>query len=409
MEFFFLVPLGRIISKIEYFYSNLPISKTLNIFYKKDEWKKIEESVNEAQNKLNDQIWKSELELNKNQTILDSINESMFAVDHFETILFSNKKFKQKFPNLSSSGEIIPKIWHYIDNQDFLEALKTIKKSKSKTTLRSLKIASQVGDEAYYDVSLIPFSLNQNESQYILVFFQDITEFKRLEQMRVDFIANMSHEMRTPLTSIMGYSQFLLSSSESLDKDRKNFLEKIFNNSERLSSLFNDLLKLSVIESQNLEKSEEIDIRDLVARIESDMLQLHPQRKTTITSSFKASTLWGDPRLIEQVLTNLIDNSIKYGRDVVNIELTLEEDNFQSHLIIKDDGPGIAPEHLNRIFERFYRVESSRESVRGTGLGLSIVKHIINKHNGKIDVQSSEHGTTFALSLPKKDTLAPQR
>jgi two-component system phosphate regulon sensor histidine kinase PhoR len=219
--------------------------------------------------------------------------------------------------------------------------------------------------------------------------------------MRVDFVANVSHEIRTPLTSIKGYTQLLESQKSKVDPELHIFLEKIITNTERMISLFNDLLNLSVIESKNIMKFEEFDLKDLIYTIAGNIRTNYPNKKVNITKDIQLTTITGDERLMEQVISNLIDNACKYSGDTIAIKIhTFSKDNM-GYIAVADDGPGIPKEHIQRIFERFYRVDSSRETSRGTGLGLSIVKHIITKHGGRIWAETEEpHGTKFIIELP---------
>jgi signal transduction histidine kinase len=166
-------------------------------------------------------------------------------------------------------------------------------------------------------------------------------------------------------------------------------------------SLFTDLLNLSVIESQKNMAFDDIDLQELYSNVGQSIITNYPEKKINLSSDLKCDSVKGVPRLIEQVLANLIDNSCKYSGDEISIKVSSFQKDHKSFIVVSDNGPGIPKEHLQRIFERFYRVDSSRESSRGTGLGLSIVKHIIAKHGGKIWAESDEkNGTDFIIELP---------
>jgi two-component system phosphate regulon sensor histidine kinase PhoR len=222
--------------------------------------------------------------------------------------------------------------------------------------------------------------------------------------MRVDFVANVSHEIRTPLTSIKGFTQILQKQSEKIDPSLHPFLEKIVGSTERMISLFNDLLNLSVIESRNDLKMEEFSLNDIVEDTEGNIKASYPEKSLKIESDLRIKIMRGDQRLIEQVILNLCDNACKYSEDSVTIVISSEMVGQNLRLSINDNGPGIAKEHLSRIFERFYRVDASRESLRGTGLGLAIVKQIISKHKGKIWAESEGigFGTIFFIEIPSE-------
>ena len=171
-------------------------------------------------------------------------------------------------------------------------------------------------------------------------------------------------------------------------------------------SLFNDLLNLSVIESQNSVRSELFSLSSSVEFITESIKTNYPKKKIEIITDFNLETIKGDPRLIEQVLSNLIDNACRYsGPGDLEIKIESKATATKALISVSDNGPGIAKEYLQRIFERFYRIESSREISRGTGLGLSIVKHIIAKHGGRIWAESDGMGTVFTIELPLEDVL----
>jgi two-component system phosphate regulon sensor histidine kinase PhoR len=220
--------------------------------------------------------------------------------------------------------------------------------------------------------------------------------------MRVDFVANVSHEIRTPLTSIKGFTQILQAQTTKIDPSLYPFLEKIVANTERMISLFNDLLSLSVIESKNTLTSEQVSLEEIVEAVADNIAASYPSKRISVKPDLRLQIVRGDFRLIEQVILNLCDNACKYSAEAVVIDIISYEEGKKAYLMIRDDGPGIAKEHLPRIFERFYRVDASRESLRGTGLGLSIVKQIVSKHRGRIWAESEGlgKGTTFVIELP---------
>ena len=173
-------------------------------------------------------------------------------------------------------------------------------------------------------------------------------------------------------------------------------------NTERMISLFNDLLNLSVIESRNYLRSEEFSLLDIVDGVEGNIIASYPDKKVKFNNKLELEYLRGDFRLIEQVILNLSDNACKYAGEEVTISISSFEKDQKAYVTIQDNGPGIAKEHLSRIFERFYRVDASRESLRGTGLGLAIVKQIVSKHKGRIWAESEGlgNGTKFVIELP---------
>jgi two-component system phosphate regulon sensor histidine kinase PhoR len=239
----------------------------------------------------------------------------------------------------------------------------------------------------------------------------DVTELERLEQVRKDFVANVSHELRTPLTSIQGYAETLLESDLVADQHGREFVEIIRKHAERMAKLTADLLALSRIELGRHEfHFEPLRVADLIQSAVQSLEQVARAREITLTAEPPSEDLrvTADGDAIHQVLWNLLDNALKYaphGRVTVSAAGVRESVNF----CIADTGIGISPEHLPRLFERFYRVDKARSrELGGTGLGLSIVKHIVRAHGGDVRVESEPgSGSRFYFSLPRAAGSAP--
>ncbi|HEX3156471.1 MAG TPA: ATP-binding protein [Candidatus Angelobacter sp.] len=230
----------------------------------------------------------------------------------------------------------------------------------------------------------------------------DATELERVEKTRRDFIANVSHELRTPLTSIQGYAETLLEQPAAPEASRQEFLEIIRKNASRMSRLTEDLLVLARVESGE----QPFKFRSISAEalLEEAVEGFREKAKAVgigiVVRNSVAVPVHADADAIHQVFSNLIDNALKYGGSPIEVGARDSEAGVEFY--VRDSGPGIASEHLPRLFERFYRVDRarSRES-GGTGLGLAIVKHIVRAHGGSIRVASElNHGSTFFFTLP---------
>lgn len=394
-------PLGIILSKVQKFRDDIPFKKSLELFYQKDEWASIEEALTKADLRLQKQVEESKLETEKTTTILEAINDAIIAVDRYESILFFNSKFQKNFITSREGQEIQKKIWH-IFSDEVLGAFHAVLKNGEPVSLKAMNFPKSQNPGRFFDLTITPLKSSEQGIKGALGVFYDVTDFKLTEQMRVDFVANVSHEIRTPLTSIKGFTQILQSQTGKVDESLHPFLDKIILNTERMISLFNDLLSLSVIESRNYLRFEEFSLLDIVDAVEGNIIASYPTKKITFQHKLELEHLIGDFRLIEQVILNLCDNACKYAGDEVAITISSLRKDHTAIIKVKDNGPGISKEHLTRIFERFYRVDASRESLRGTGLGLSIVKQIITKHKGKIRAESDGpgKGTTFVIELP---------
>jgi len=242
-----------------------------------------------------------------------------------------------------------------------------------------------------------------------LAMIEDITELRRLEQVRTDFAANVSHELKTPLTSIRGFVETLEAGAIDNPPMAHKFLRIIMLETERLTRLINDILSISKLESGDNEVAIERIRLDKMAYDICDMLAIHAgEKQVTINSHLNKDPVYimGNPDRVEQMLINLIENGIKYNKPGGSVTVQVFGNNNEANVTISDTGIGIAEEHLPRMFERFYRVDKGRSrQMGGTGLGLAIVKHIIRSMSGEIEVHSKlGEGTEFLVTLP----LAPK-
>jgi two-component system phosphate regulon sensor histidine kinase PhoR len=255
-----------------------------------------------------------------------------------------------------------------------------------------------------FEVNATPIFDNSVVSGCLIV-IHDITEIRRLETVRSDFVANVSHELKTPLTSIKGFVETLLEGALDDEGNNRNFLKIIQDHAERLNSLVEDLLSLSHLESKEiaLDKS----IFNLRQQLEKVILGFKSQLKNKDIDVKNESPIGisinADKDRIEQVLTNLIDNAIKFNKEKGSIRIYTQEEGDKIKVFVEDSGIGIPGKDISRIFERFYRVDKARSrELGGTGLGLSIVKHIVELHSGSVGVKSTEGlGSKFWFILPK--------
>lgn len=226
------------------------------------------------------------------------------------------------------------------------------------------------------------------------------------ERMRVDFVANASHELRTPLASILGYIETLEEEAGADRAVRSRFLKIMFDESRRMQRLVEDLISLSRIEAEKYRLPDSaVDLRDLIGEVRTELLDARDARGNEIVADIAADVpaVAGDRAQLSQVLHNLIGNAIKYGRPGAPVSVRLWRDQTgMVRISVADEGDGIAPEHIPRLTERFYRVDAGRSrAAGGTGLGLAIVKHIVERHRGRLDIASIVgKGTTVTVLLP---------
>lgn len=394
--FFRIIPFRKTLAKIDEIQVQLPHNKKLNIIYQKNEWILIQEMLKLTEKYIREQneyITAQELQ---SHLILESIADPVLIVDNYLNCKQYNSLFQSTF---IGEKEIKlfndEKLWKIFEDDKLLDVFEEAKANRDVIRLNGHAIGNK-----YYDITVTPIIDEKEGKNFkLLGIFHDVTDSKLTEKMRVDFVANVSHEIRTPLTSIKGFAQLLLAQKEECPPALIPALERINYNTERLKDLFDNLLKLSVIESRYNLDVEELDFKTLINSIKASLVAKYRSKKIEVEIT-NAEPIFGDKKLLEQVFTNLLDNSIKYNKN----ESTYLKLNSQNNIItLQDNGPGISENDLKRIFERFYRVQNiSSQQVEGTGLGLSIVKHIVNKHNGVIEVESKiGEGTTFKISLPQ--------
>lgn len=258
----------------------------------------------------------------------------------------------------------------------------------------------------HYEAYGTPVINSKGQLHGVVVVLHDITGLKRLEQIRKDFVANVSHELKTPVTSLKGFAETLLSEPMENPDVQRQFLEIIWRESDRLQDLVRDLLELSRIETYNFQLDlQRIDLSEIGAETERLLRKKAADKSIQFNvSSEKNTEMVGDATRIKQILINLLTNAIAYTPEGGEVALHIYEEEASIVCRVSDTGIGIEKQDLPRIFERFYRVDKARSrDLGGTGLGLAIVKHLLEAHDGTIEVESAPNiGTTFTIRLPKK-------
>ncbi len=354
-------------------------------------------SLQSMANELKDQLVSISHQRDELQAVLDSMSEAVIVIDEQMTIIEANPSANQYFtpPGGQLAGLPLTAVVKHATLHDLIS--ETMQDSGRRSATITVRNSS-------YHVNVTTVRAAAENTQVMLV-FNDITALMHLERIRKDFVANVSHELKTPITSIQGFSETLLDGALDNSHLARRFVKIINRQTERLQSIIDDLLILSELEQK--QSREHFNSRVLVEPVIHDSLLICREKSQQLDRDIRvtcdpALAVKGNTHLIEQAFINLIDNAMKYSDSTSPITIACTSDEHGTAISVSDQGYGIPKKDLNRIFERFYRVEKARSREKGgTGLGLSIVKHIMLQHQGSVDVVSREgEGATFILRFP---------
>jgi len=339
--------------------------------------------------------------------IIAGLSEPAFAVAPDSQVVAFNAGAQQIMPGISR-GEPIS---FALRVPDVLEAIRAVGASRQ---VRRVEFFERVPSDRWWEATIAPLLLpgeTPNHARHlVLLTLRDLTPLRLAEEMRSDFVANASHELRTPLASLSGFIETLQGPARSDAPARDRFLAIMKEQATRMARLIDDLLSLSRIEQKaHIHPDNSVDLGALVRQVADGLSPLALEREVEVKIADPASSLLvpGDRDELIRVFENLIENALKYGAPGRRVDITLvgEPANGAAReavVSVRDYGPGIAPEHLPRLTERFYRVDISESRAQGgTGLGLALVKHILNRHRGRLVIESTPGaGATFAVRLP---------
>ena len=340
------------------------------------------------------------------KSILKSISHGILAIDVDGNIMLINEEAKRIL-----KCDINPKVEDkninlVIKEKDLLKEISLFKGSK-----QSKRTQLTTSEDIVYKINLDPIYLQDFDNIIIgsIINIEDITQKVKLENMRSDFVANVSHELKTPLTSISGFVE-TLKLNENIDVSTRNrFLGIIESESDRLKRLIDDILLLSFIENNDKMSLDKVSIYDVFKEVYDMTSYMAKSKNINLYYEFnnKEITTLSNRDYIKQIFLNLVDNAIKYTPENKNIKVEVKKENENITIIVMDEGVGIPKEDIERIFERFYRVDKARSrDVGGTGLGLAITKHIVKSLDGSIVVNSElNKGSEFIVTIPQKISL----
>ena len=333
------------------------------------------------------------------QATMTGMREGLLVVNKDMRVVASNpaahKLFNPSVPALKSQRltELTrnPAIY-----SAFLDGLKGIERS-------GVKVETHGPERQVFDLRVVPIGANGHGAEGALGVFFDITRTERLEIIRQEFLSNVSHELRTPLTAIIAFVETLETGALEDPESSQRFLSIIRKNASRMHALIDDILELTAIEGGNVTlRPATVDLYELVGDVCSSLAAKASAQNVTLENRVEPDVVvHADARRLEQMLTNLIDNGIKFSRENGTVSISHER-GTRDRIFVQDNGDGIPAQHLERLFERFYRVDRARSrDMGGTGLGLAIVKHLALLHGGEVTVTSElSKGTTFVIHLP---------
>jgi two-component system phosphate regulon sensor histidine kinase PhoR len=341
--------------------------------------------------------------------LLEALPLPCLLVDGDIAVAFANERARDLFRN-TTLGKPLTEL---LPGTDIIEAVKVAQKSEA---ARVVRFALPGSATQWFEAHIAPLRVDCEAVRpgRVLITLSDLTQQQRIERMRADFVANASHELRTPLASLLGFIETLQGPAHDDAEARERFLAVMKTQAERMSRLINDLLSLSRIEvSEHLRPSARVDLREVITHVADSLAALALDSGVDVVLDLPPQPLmaFGERDELVRVFENLVENAIKYGALGKRVEVKADCTNTskpQALVLVRDFGPGIPPEHVPRLTERFYRVDV-RESRQkgGTGLGLALVKHILNRHRGALEIASElGRGSTFAVRLDLANAAA---
>jgi two-component system, OmpR family, phosphate regulon sensor histidine kinase PhoR len=393
--------LARRVSRLKEFAESLlqPGAPQRPVTLSDDELGHLEQSLTDVAARLRESVERWKLESARREAILAGMAEGVLAVDRDLRVIFCNNAFARAVGARRPISERMPVMELVRDSE--VSALFGTVLATGENIKRTLKIA--VAGGRAFEVQAGPVATPAGGG--VLAIFYDMTDLERLDQVRKDFVANVSHEMRTPLAAIVGYSDTLLDGGLEDPENNHKFVEIIRSNAIRLNSIASDLLVLSELESGNIPgEPERIAVREVLeGAIVAVAAEAQARNVRLVFGDVQDVHVRGNRFRLEQAVLNLLVNAVKFNRTggFVRVDALANGDG-NVHIAVADGGVGIPSQDLPRIFERFYRVDKARSrQVGGTGLGLSIVKHVVERMEGTIQVESQlGKGSTFTVVLP---------
>ncbi len=353
-----------------------------------------------------DTIGELRMELGKLKAVLSGLEEGVLALDSSERIVFANDRAVELL-QIRQADPLGVRIWELLRNRSLLEACKKSQLSGETVRLELQWPGSPERQLLFHVAAVGVVGVPGSEQGTAIIGVHDVSELRRLETLRREFVANVSHELKTPLAVIKVCVETLMDGAKEDEEACGSFLKQIEEQADRLHALIIDLIGLARVESGNeVLDFQDVDladsIRDCLERLKPRAMAKNQHLSSEFLTQKGMGIVWADPESIRQILDNLVDNAIKYTPAGGEVLVSLSTEGMRNRLAVKDNGMGIPLEDLPRIFERFYRVDRARSrEMGGTGLGLSIVKHLVQAMHGSVEAQSEPgRGSIFVVRFP---------
>ena len=362
-----------------------------------DEFGQLARVLNQAASGIQEQFAAATRERARFSAVLSAMEDGLLAVDHKGTVLLANDALSRSHNLTGASGT------HYLEVFRQAEIGALIDQVLTSGERRTAEIDLSGSGRSFVLVG-VPFPASPGEPHGAVITFNDVSERRRVDRIRRDFVANASHELRTPLTSIRGFVEALEDGGLDNAETAKRFLSRIRANADRMASLVDDLLELSRLESGAQPPSlESFDCGAVASDVVASFAGIASRKSIQLNTALSSTpAVAGDSDRLRRILEHLVDNALKYTPDGGRVTVRVSPEGRGAVVAVEDTGPGIGPEHLPRLFERFYRVDTARSrELGGTGLGLSIVKHLAESMGASVSVASVPgQGSRFETHLP---------
>ncbi|CAG9611449.1 Alkaline phosphatase synthesis sensor protein PhoR [Bacillus rhizoplanae] len=367
-----------------------------------DETGMLSKAINILARNLQEMTLEQEMQQDRLHTLIENMGSGMILIDSRGHVSLVNRSYKEIF-HVTDEEYLHRLYYEAFTHKEIVELVEEIFMTEVK--VRKQMLLPLEIERKHFEVYGAPIIGTNHEWKGIVLVFHDITELKKLEQMRKDFLANVSHELKTPITSIKGFSETLLDGAMENQQFLEHFLHIILKESDRMQMLIEDLLDLSKIEQQGFRLNMGVvDLKGLLEEVGIILENKANDKDIRLQVDVNEHiSVVGDAERLKQVFINLMNNAILYTPAGGTVSVRLSYDSQNVYIKVSDTGIGIEKEEIPRIFERFYRVDKARSrNTGGTGLGLSIVKHLVEAHHGMITVESAIGvGTTFTVTLQK--------